>query len=340
MRNNQGNGRNGMFPDGHHRHPEGGITITLKRISGVTKKDVLRQPYYFQMPPTDEFGWDSAGNWTDYTTLDGGTFTGEGSRGLRTITLRTLVLDYNPPFASRKGGNKHHAPGEVPHQNVIKNLNPIPGFGDSSTRPGYRSRKRRPLAQERTEIGFKAPNPQKVAAELQRIESRLTPVLLVVWNKALYAKPDIRMPVTLRSLSVRERAGEPDARYFDFQFVEYRRPKMRRRGYAGHPRKKDLPAVVQVDKYGVATEAVYNNGGIGPGETVGTRQNPATLRMLAKYWYGQPSEWKRIAAKNGLKNWGGSETLDKLGRGGRAYRNLTIPRIVRRRQDDDGKDKD
>ena len=213
----------------------------------------------------------------------------------------------------------------------------MPWLLKPENRSPYKTRKRRPLAQKRTEIGFKAPNPQKVADELQRIESRLTPVMLIVWNKALYAQPDIRMPVTIRSLSVRERAGEPDTRYFDFQFVEFRRPKLRRRGYAGHPRKRDLPAVVQVDKYGVATEANYSDGGVGPGATIGTRKNPATLRMLAKYWYGQPSEWKRIAAKNGLKNWGGSEPLDKLGRGGRAYRNLTIPKIVRRKKDGKGK---
>lgn len=295
-----------------HAHPNAGLQIILRRIRGVTDPGVLKQPYHFQISPLDEFGVEAAGNWTDYQTISGGTFTRDGSKGLDTISFQAMVVDFNPSWAVKAGGNEHHE--RVP-------------FYDEGAGRWRRT--------QLSEIGYYKPNPQRVAGEMRRLERALTPFMLVAHNKGLNDKPDLRMPVTLRNLSVREKAGEPDARYFDLSFTQYRRPKLKRKGYAGHPRKKDLPAAVSIDKDGIATEIVSDphSGGVGPGARIGTKAKPATLRRLAKHFYGQPSEWKRIAAKNGLKNMGGSQSLEKIGRRGRRHRNLTIPKITRRKKD-------
>ena len=155
---------------------------------------------------------------------------------------------------------------------------------------------------------------------------------LVAWNRGLWRHPDVNMPVTMRTYSVRERAGEPDSRYFDLSFTEYRRPQLLRRGYRRN-RGHDLPALVFIDRHGVAHELDLDeeSGGVSAnprtGVTIGTRAHPATLRRLSKRYYGENGEWKRIARKNSIHHMGADDTLDKLHKRGRKHMRLTIPRI-------------
>lgn len=326
-----------------HVHMRGGTLVTLKRIPGVTKKGVLHEPFYFQVAPLEEFGWDASGNWTDYQTISGGTFTRGGSRGLRTLTLTTMAVEYNPTWAARANGKIHHdgdfgtvASRGAPRKGVL-DLTIVSGGG----RRGGRN-------MSKTEYGMNKPDPYEMQKRLQWIEAQTTPIMLVAVtpgnavpkrskrNKRKIIgyrhRPDFKHAVTLRGLSVRERAGEPDARYFDLSFTEYRRPQLRRQGYSGDPRKKDLPVNMEVGPAGIAREVNPNptgNGGVAPwsGYVVGKKGSPATLRKLAKFFYGESSEWKRIAARNGLKDFGPSESLAKLPRRGRKTRRLIIPRL-------------
>jgi uncharacterized membrane-anchored protein len=147
-------------------------------------------------------------------------------------------------------------------------------------------------------------------------------MLLVVTNPDLYQQPDLRMLVTLRSASLRERAGEPDARYFDLSFTEYRVARISRQQYG---QRHQLPAQVVINKDGVAREMTLIKGKwyTDPGRevggkrivqhTIGSKERPATLRKLAKHYYGTPKEWKRIAKRNDIaKDISGDDSLEKL----------------------------
>ena len=91
-----------------HAHPNSGLLVILKRIRGLTQKGMLRHSYHFQIAPLEEFGWDSAYNWMDYDTIERGQFTRDGGRQLKTISLSSMVVDWNPTWAVYVGGRKHH----------------------------------------------------------------------------------------------------------------------------------------------------------------------------------------------------------------------------------------
>lgn len=255
-----------------------GLRMTLRRCR-YTKKGVLANPLRFQIAPLDEFGWDVTYNWTDYETISQGQFTSRGGRQLRTLNVSTLAMDWSAPWA------------------VVQSSDPEPEDYYAS-----------------------ASGPWRVADRLDNLVSQGTPMLLVVTNPDLYQQPDVRMIVTLRSASLRERAGEPDARYFDLSFTEYRVPKVARRSYG---KRHELPSRVRINKDGVAHELVrlkngkwYSDAGDkykSQHHTIGSQKDPATLRKLAKHFYGTPKEWKRIAKRNDIaKDISGDESLEKL----------------------------
>ena len=111
--------------------------------------------------------------------------------------------------------------------------------------------------------------------------------MLSIRNRPLWGeKFDIRMPATLRSVAVAEKAGELDTRYIDCEFTQYQRPDYGvagRRGKAGQKRRHTLRA----------------------GDT---------LRKLAKSELGSYVEWKTLAKANGITGLNGDSDLYAWGK--------------------------
>lgn len=258
---------------------DAGLRVTLRRCR-YTEKGVLIKPMDFQVAPVDEFGWDASYAWTDYDTISAGQFSRRGGRQLRTLNITTLAVDWSAPWAVIQTGRRERPRNDDDY------------YG-------------------------RAGGPWKVAKRLDRLVVRGSPILLIVRNPALYKQPDVQMIVTLRSASIRERAGEPDARYFDLSFTEYRLPKVARRKYG---ERSELPAQVFLTREGIAIENKRRGKSLDDGDTgkiprhqIGTKKSPATLRKLAKHYYGTPSEWKRIARANDIaRDISGDESLVKV----------------------------
>lgn len=252
---------NGHAPGSSRAAIDRGLQVVLKRCR-FTRKGVLAEPMFFQCAPLDEFGWDTTFNWIDYDTVNGGQYSRRGGRMLRTLTLSSLAIDWEAPWA-KNYGNKRERPM------------------DNSDFYGMGVR------------------PEKVARRLDKLVTQGTPIMLIVKNPDLYKRPDFQHIVTLRSVHLSEKAGEPDARYFELGITEYRAPKTPRRKYgARHP----LPALVEVNSQGVAREvsAKGEEAKKGSVHQIGKAGKPATLRALSKHFYGSPKHWVWIRDKNGL----------------------------------------
>jgi hypothetical protein len=291
MAHHRKQGVEGMVWPGH-RHEEVGSQIVLGEIDGVTKHGLFRHDkYYFQCPPLDEFGTDFTYNWIDYDTIRKGQFTRDGGPQLAVVTFRTLVVDNNSSYTVWRGGDNHNS----------------------------RTDKREP--------GGPAPDVIGVANDLDHIFHAGTPFNLRVWNKALYGRPDVDMAVTFRTLSTRENHGEPEARYFDMSFTEYRSPQLKQRGYGKN--KKKLPAVVQINGDGSCDEIKRDGKPIDRDHRtkIGDAKHPATLRKLSKHFYGNNKDWIHISHKNGIRNFGPDDSLAKLRLKGKRYHKLTIPKL-------------
>jgi hypothetical protein len=126
-----------------------------------------------------------------------------------------------------------------------------------------------------------------VGEQLEHLGDSRQPFMLSIRNRPLWgAKFDVRMPATLRSVSVAERAGELDTRYVDCEFTEYKRPAYGvagRRGKSGQKRRHTL-------------------------------RSGDTLRKLAKSELGSYVEWKAIANANGIKGLNGDSDLYAWGK--------------------------
>ena len=244
-----------------------GLRMILKRTR-YTAKGVLGNPLRFQIAPLDEFGWDANFSWVDYDTINGGQYTRRGGRQLRQLTISTLSVDWSAPWAVIQHGHN-----ENPRNNEDY-------YGSAG-------------------------GPWKLAKRLDQLVTQGTPMLLIVKNPELYKQADINMNVTLRSVGIRERAGEPDARYFELTFVEYRTPQIQRKAYGD---RHELPAMVEINENGMAVEKARGVGMSYIDEDlhdygkkfhhIGSSKRPATLRSLAKHYYGSPNQWTLIKKKN------------------------------------------
>jgi hypothetical protein len=164
-----------------------------------------------------------------------------------------------------------------------------------------------------------APHPQRVAQELKDLAQLGSPMMFVA-RSGWWEGNDLRLPVTLRSVAVEERAGEIDARYFDLSFVEWREQTAEQRGYSGEDGQGDkTPATVKLEKDGRGVEE-------GSGKVVAG--NPATLSKLALYYYGDPTLWRAIVMDNGIKDFAPGRDLNELDKNGKRVRKLHIPRLV------------
>lgn len=129
------------------------------------------------------------------------------------------------------------------------------------------------------------PHPILVKRELKHILKTGTPVQLLVHQLPLWDYYDVNSPVTLRSLTSQEKAGEPDARYFAMQFREYRpmavKARLKGRGAPRGSRRGPHPISVLVRSL---------------------PDSRSTLYLLAKHYYGSTSKWRDISAvqANGL----------------------------------------
>ena len=94
---------------------------------------------------------------------------------------------------------------------------------------------------------------------------------------------NLTMKATLRQFDLEERAGEPDARYFDVSFVEWRDAYVARRAPTKWPKHHKL-------------------------------QGSTTIKGLAKKYYGKPSLSYHIAKANKIRHWGYSTPLVKMKR--------------------------
>lgn len=147
------------------------------------------------------------------------------------------------------------------------------------------------------------PNPQAFVRQLAKIRSSGQPFHLLVYSSSTpNAKYEVDYAATLRQFHWELRAGEDDAYYVTVSFVEHRAPGVEEflSGAAQHPA---LPAKLTIRTL--------------PPER-------ATLSNLARFYYGDPSKWKVIAAANGLSKLVPSARLTP-GNTGRAT--ITVPKL-------------
>lgn len=107
----------------HAKFQGEGLRVTLRAIKGLTDKKQLRHVFRFQVPPLDEFGWEEGYTWNDYESIEGGTFSRPGGRGLRTVSFNTLFLDYDARWTVV------HEPGRQNILSMTKTLRELKNTG-------------------------------------------------------------------------------------------------------------------------------------------------------------------------------------------------------------------
>lgn len=80
-----------------------GLRIMFSRLPGYTATN-LGLPFYFQVPPLDEFGWSVGFTHTDYETVAAGSYSRPGGRTLATIDFNTMFVDFDPTWATHHYG--------------------------------------------------------------------------------------------------------------------------------------------------------------------------------------------------------------------------------------------
>jgi hypothetical protein len=224
----------------------GGLRLKFERIGGLTERTLLRQAFHFQCPPLDAFARSLAFSHTDYETLGGYQHSTPGAMQLRSFQFNTVAVDWGAPW------------------NLWNKL-PI----------------NTPLNVEEFTMGVGVPTPLEIARELEALLQSGTPFYLSAHSPLLWhlsELPQGRLPVTMRALEVEERAGEVDARYFNINLVEFRRPIISQRG-KGVVSKK-VPVTLFVRNLPDSRNTIYK---------------------LAKWYYGSSAKWRVISKANGWK---------------------------------------
>lgn len=253
-----------------------GLLVSMYAIPDLTAPDVLAAPFHFQVPPLDSLAVQRQFNWTTWQTLRKGEFVSSGGRGLATISFNTLFVAYNASWTFQTNT-------------------------DMSDRRSGRTQ------QAEAVVGH---NPRSAANRLKAILNSGTPFGLVIGNHPLWGYNDVHWgppndnAAVLTALTVEERAGEPDARYTNVSFQEYRSPELERRRKGkkrnSNKRGRDVPAVVQVAA--TDTEAKRLAEGHHSGQVWA---RATTLYGLARHFYGSQAEWRLIVsdpANSKLKN--------------------------------------
>lgn len=248
-------------------NPDGdGFVIAFAEIPGLTAKGVLAKPFYFQCPPTEEFGPDFGWTFNDYTTLDRKTHSNPSSRNLTTVSFTTLLVEESwidpRHLPARRGGKSgpRFAVAELPSGGVLGAVKLLKRLGETMT----------PFAMQAGQIN-----------------------LWGEWEPLGQDQP--QMAVTLRSFRPVERAGERDARYLQVSLTEFEdAPDLR----AISPPKPPIAGdghknTPSTDKNGRKLLARLNTAKLPKGRR--------TMYELAKHYYGATSAWRLIAKANGIK---------------------------------------
>lgn len=110
-------------------------------------------------------------------------------------------------------------------------------------------------------------------------------VELLVAEKLGVGRPMLRMNITIRSINVQMRKGEPDTLYYLLRFTEWRNATAERKGAGGSE-----------------------------GPKTATLTATDTLHSLSMKFYKTATEWKAIATANGIKGVGQSTPLVQMAR--------------------------
>lgn len=223
-----------------------GLKVRLARVDGLTEEDVLPYPFYFQVPPLEEFSIEGTAAWSDYDTLRLGQRSRPGGEQLRTVTFGSLFVDWDAPWMVWHPGEGGWDAGEL-------------------------------------------------TKELFDIMDACTPFELFVHYVDLRDRPEFHHLASLRSVRSVERAGEPDAKYVDVQFVEYERMRLRRNSRDRTPEKDRKHTLRSTD----------------------------TLRGIALRYYGEGMAWRRIASANGIRGVS-SESATELASWARKHSRKTL----------------
>lgn len=140
---------------------------------------------------------------------------------------------------------------------------------------------------------------------------QLPPAGFVNWSLSL-AGPELQMPATLRSLRIAERSGEPDARYLNVAFSEYRDPFVKTALLGRRPGGKKFPTTAYLYWDGHATDA--------DGRLLTSVSKPLTLALLARYFYHDTAAARPIARANDISGWGVEDPLINY----RTFRSMRI----------------
>lgn len=250
-----------------------GMRVILAPIDGLTKKGIMvdgsgkPRSFRFQMPPTESFTRSLSHGHSDYDTLRVGQHSRPAGQQLQSVRFQTLIVDWDVPWAVYPNSKK---------------FDDTFGTGYSTVRDEFW-------------------NLLNVTDQLEEILESGSPVKLYAGQPALWEGGggedgwDVNMPVTLRSMNVEERAGEPDARYIDVEFVEYRSLKLNRRRLG----KKTTTPSRGTGKRPTVIE-VYPDGRI---FDLGTQSqicgaHKGTPAFLGKHFWGNPKEGMKVVRAN------------------------------------------
>lgn len=130
-------------------------------------------------------------------------------------------------------------------------------------------------------------DPQQAVQDLSYIREKGTIFHLLAQQPGWRARYDIDYPAQLRSFHWEVRAGETDAYYCTCSFVEFSSPELEEfiAQSSAHPK---LPVSLPVAQLPA---------------------NRDTLSKQAKFYYGDPHQYRRIAAANGITDLGANTRL-------------------------------
>lgn len=231
------------MPEEVHSGP--GLRLKFEHINGLTERTLLRKPFFFQCPPLDAFTRVMQFSHADYETLGGYQHSTPAAMQLRSFQFNTVSVDWGAPWTL---------------------LDKLPL---NTTRD---------LGQFRADL---PKTPLEVSYELEKLLASGTPFWFSAHSPDLWHLSEIpqgRLSVTMRSLEVEERAGEVDARYFNINLVEFRRPIISQRGKGTAANSKKVPVTLFVRNLPDSRNTLYK---------------------LAKWYYGSSAKWRLISNANG-----------------------------------------
>lgn len=144
----------------------------------------------------------------------------------------------------------------------------------------------------------KAVDPIAAKSRLKALLYSGKPIWMLAHQMPVWHKYDLRMKVTLRSVTSMEKSGELDARYFGIQVREWRDSELQEKKLDGSDAKGGKPHGAD------ARERVLGRVLVA---TLPARED--SLYGLATEYYGSVTMWRSIAKANGITGVGPSESL-------------------------------